>query len=104
MTGEDGRTRVVALRGELDIFTLDEATALIEEAEAAAPPVLVIDLSTLSFVDSSGVRVVLLAEQRAQHAGRTLRVRLGHGPALRVFQALGLTEKLDTGEPDSTVP
>lgn len=106
MNGEDERTRVVVLRGELDISTLDEATALIEAAEADAPPVLVVDLSALTFVDSSGVRLVLLADRRARDARRTLQVRLGHGPALRVFRALGLTEKLDTGgvPSDGTTP
>lgn len=92
---EDERRRVVALHGELDISTLAEATALVESAEATAPPVLVVDLSGLSFVDSSGVRLVLLADRRARDAGRALRVRLGRGPALRVFQALGLEKKLD---------
>lgn len=101
MNGEDERARVVVLRGELDISTLDEATALIEAAETDAPPVLVVDLSALTFVDSSGVRLVLLADQRARDAGRTLQVRLGSGSALRVFRALGLTEKLDTGGPPS---
>ncbi len=84
------------LRGDLDISTLNDATALVEAAEAAAPPLLVIDLSGLTFVDSSGVRLVLLADRRAQEGGRRLRVHLGTGPALRVFRALGLDEKLDT--------
>lgn len=93
---DDGRPAVVTLHGDLDISTLGEATALVEAAEAAAPPVLVIDLSGLAFVDSSGVRLVLLADRRAQEDGRRLRVRLGTGPALRVFRALGLDDKLDT--------
>lgn len=112
MTGADRPTRVVTLHGELDIATLGEATALVEAAEATAPPVLLIDLSALTFVDSSGVRLVLLAEQRARDAGRAVAVRLGRGPALRVFRALGLTEKLDivedplrpTAPPDGAVP
>lgn len=87
---------VVVLHGDLDISTLGDATALVEAAEAAAPPLLVIDLSGLTFVDSSGVRLVLLADRRAQEDGRRLRVRLGTGPALRVFRALGLDGKLDT--------
>jgi anti-anti-sigma factor len=96
---DDGRCRgrqVVVLTGELDIATLAEATARVEAAEAVQPAVLVIDLSELSFVDSSGVRLVLLADRRARDAGRRLAVRLGRGPALRVFHALGIAEKLDT--------
>lgn len=95
-TPEGERPEVVTLRGDLDISTLGDATALVEAAEATSPPVLVIDLSGLSFVDSSGVRLVLLADRRAREDGRRLRIRLGTGPALRVFRALGLDEKLDT--------
>ena len=67
----------------------------IEAAEAGSPPLLVIDLSRLEFVDSSGVRLALLADDRARAAGRRVAVRLGTGHALRVFQALGLLDKLD---------
>lgn len=95
MSDTNGRTSVVTLDGELDIASLDEAAKLIKDAEASSPSVLVIDLSGLTFVDSSGVRLVLLAERRARDGGRSLRVRLGHGSALRVFQALGLVAKLD---------
>ncbi len=98
MTATPGAERpvVVTLHGDLDIATLGDATALVQAAEAAVPPLLVIDLSELAFVDSSGVRLVLLADRRAQEDGRRLRVRLGTGPALRVFRALGLDDKLDT--------
>lgn len=96
MTGPDpDRPEVVVLHGDLDISTLADATAVVAAAEATDPPLLVIDLSELTFVDSSGVRLVLLADRRAQQAGRRLRVHLGTGPALRVFRALGLDDKLD---------
>jgi anti-anti-sigma factor len=89
-----GSTEVV-LAGELDIATLDDAQRRVEEAEAAGPPLLIIDLSGLTFVDSSGVRLALLADDRARAAGRRVAIRLGTGPARRVFQALGLLDKLD---------
>ena len=85
----------VILTGELDIATVDDAEQRIRAAEAASPPLLVVDLSRLEFVDSSGVRLVLLADDRARGAGRRLAVRLGTGHALRVFQALGLMDKVD---------
>lgn len=90
----DGVVRVV-LHGELDICTLPRAGAQVEEAEATGPALLVLDLSELTFVDSTGVRLVLLADGRARAAGRRLAVRLGAGPARRVFQALGLLPMLD---------
>ena len=94
------RSAEVTLEGELDISTLDHAQRRVEAAERIEPEVLVIDLTRLTFVDSSGVRLVLLADDRARAAGRRLGVRLGEGPALRVFQALGLLDKI-TVVPDA---
>jgi anti-sigma B factor antagonist len=88
-------TAEVVLSGELDIATLEDAQRRVIAAEAGEPPMLVLDLSGLTFVDSSGVRLALLADERARAAGRRFAVRLGTGPAMRVFQALGLVGKLD---------
>jgi anti-sigma B factor antagonist len=93
--GSGPATAEVVLTGELDIATVDDAQRQIEAAEATSPALLIIDLSHLEFVDSSGVRLALLAEDRARSAGRRVAVRLGTGHALRVFQALGLVDKVD---------
>ena len=85
----------VVLMGELDIASAEDALRRVAEAERAAPSLLVIDLSTLTFVDSSGVRVVLVADDHARAAGRRLAIRLGRGPALRVFTALGLVDRFE---------
>ncbi len=85
----------VVLTGELDISTFDQAERQVEEAEKSGPTVLVIDLGSLRFVDSTGVRLILLADQRAKEAGRRIAIRLGDGPALRVFAALGLTNRFE---------
>ena len=89
------RTVEVVLEGELDITSAEEALHRVAEAEREEPSLLVIDLSTLTFVDSSGVRVVLVADDRARAAGRRVAIRLGRGPALRVFSALGLVDRFE---------
>jgi anti-anti-sigma factor len=99
-------TAEVVLTGELDIAALDDAQQQVDQAAAAGPALLIIDLSRLTFVDSSGVRLVLMADDRARAAGRRIAVRLGTGPARRVFEALGLLDKLDIvpGKPDDVPP
>ena len=95
---------VLVLHGDLDLGTLTVAQDEVAVAEGQAPPVLVLDLSQLAFVDSSGVRLVLLAQQAAEDANRRLAVRLGQGPTRRVFDTLGITgrlEVLDDGEASS---
>ncbi len=95
---------VLVLHGDLDIDTLPAAQDEVTAAEGEAPPTLVLDLSRLGYVDSSGVRLVLLAQQAADEADRRLAVRLGHGPTRRIFDTLGITERLevlDDGEASS---
>ena len=90
-----GTTAEVALSGELDISTYEDALAQLAAAERSAPELLVVDLAGLRFVDSTGVRLVLSADERAREAGRRLALRLGDGPARRVFGALGLVDRFD---------
>jgi len=96
---------VLVLHGDLDADTLATAREEVAAAEGQTPPVLVLDLSQLAFVDSSGVRLVLLAQQAADDAGHRLAVRLGHGTTRRIFDTLGVTERLevlDDGEASSS--
>ena len=91
---DDGTAEVV-LTGELDITTYEDAEKQVTDAEQAAPALLIIDLAGLQFVDSTGVRLILSADQRAREQGRRLAIRLGDGLARRVFAALGLLDKFD---------
>jgi anti-anti-sigma factor len=59
-----GTTAEVALSGELDISTYEDALAQLAAAERSAPELLVVDLAGLRFVDSTGVRLVLSADER----------------------------------------
>jgi anti-anti-sigma factor len=86
---------VLVLHGELAVDTLSIARAEVTAAEGHAPPVLVLDLSQLEYLDSSGVQLVLLAQHAANEADRRLAVRLGDGPTRNIFDALGITERLD---------
>jgi anti-anti-sigma factor len=85
----------VVLTGELDLATYEPARQRLAEAERRRPEVLVIDLSVLEFVDSTGVRLVLDADRRARAEDRRVAVRLGTGSAQRVFRTLGLLDVLD---------
>jgi len=91
VTGE--RTAEVVLTGELDITTYEDAEKQVTDAEQAAAALLIIDLAGLQFVDSTGVRLILAADERARRAGRRVALRLGDGIARRVFSALGLLDR-----------
>jgi anti-anti-sigma factor len=57
----------------------------VQALEYAQPGLLVIDLTGVSFIDSTGLRVLLTAAERAREQGRRLVVVRPPPPALRVF-------------------
>ncbi len=90
-----GAAARLRLTGDLDLATAEDAERAILEAEEGRPPVLILDLSELDFMDSTGLRVILSAHTRAQDQER--RVVLVKGPSVvqRVFEITRLAERLD---------
>lgn len=63
-SGSDGDAYVVALYGELDLASVDTLRRELERAEASEAARIVVDLSSLRFVDSSGMALLLRTAQR----------------------------------------
>ena len=57
---------LVTLAGELDLAVAGEFEAALSEESLHAAPSVVVDLTGLEFMDSSGLRVLLLASERFQ--------------------------------------
>ncbi|MBX5470292.1 MAG: STAS domain-containing protein [Thermoleophilaceae bacterium] len=83
------------LSGELDVATVRRAEEELARAEEESPPAIVIDLRSLSFMDSTGLRFVVEADRRARAAGRRLAIVQGPAPIRRVFEITRLDESLD---------
>jgi anti-sigma B factor antagonist len=95
-TSEPGAHVIVTLQGELDL----PATAELEpelERLASEPGVdtVALDLRGLEFLDSSGLRLVVVAERRLREAGRRLVLVRGPQPVQRVFEITRMTERLE---------
>jgi anti-sigma B factor antagonist len=90
----DGDEAVVALTGELDLSTAPQVERELEAAEERKPERLVIDLRGVSFLDSTGLRVVLSADGRARKDGRRLEVIPGPPPVHRVFRIALLDRRI----------
>jgi anti-anti-sigma factor len=89
----DGAVRV-SLQGELDLASarrLEEHFATIDEHPPAR---VVVDLSSLAFIDSSGLRVLLLADARAREHHYELVLLAGQEPVQRVFEMTGALDVL----------
>jgi anti-sigma B factor antagonist len=90
----DSATHVM-LRGELDLSTVERVEDELRRVEAEAPATIVLDLSGLTFLDSTGLRTVVTADQRAREAGKRLVVRKGPDTVHRVFTITRLEERLE---------
>lgn len=90
----DGAT-VLELQGEMDISEGDRFQQELFTAEREEPPVLVLDLRGLTFLDSTGLRMVLEADSRARKANRRLAIIPGPEVVHRVFLIAMLDKRLD---------
>lgn len=99
----DGTTRLV-LSGEVDLADYESLSAHIRRLEERRPRVLTLDLRQVDYMDSTGVRWLLEAHERARQAGRRLLVIHSAGQALiRLFALCKLDELLDLVEDPAPV-
>ena len=97
---EGGLTRLV-LRGELDLSTVGKVEEELRRAEASGPELLVLDLAGLTFLDSTGLRLIVTTDQRARENGRRVAVVKGPDAVQRVFAITRLDERLEMLEQGS---
>jgi len=90
----DGLVRIV-LRGELDLSTVKQVEEEIMRAETSSSPLIVLDLGSLSFLDSTGLRLIVAADQRARDQGRRVAIVRGPGSVNRVFTITKLGDRLE---------
>jgi anti-anti-sigma factor len=98
----EGQTRV-ALKGELDIASAPEFEEGLAKVEVSAPGVLVLDLRQVEFIDSTGLRAVIAADERARSAGRRLVIVKGTAAVERVFSVTQLDQRLDIVDDPASV-
>jgi anti-anti-sigma factor len=90
----EGDVHVIALAGELDLATADEVEQEIVRVEATDADSIVVDLSDLRFMDSTGVRILLSADARSRADGSRLALLRGPAAVQRVFELSGISDLL----------
>jgi anti-anti-sigma factor len=81
--------------GELDLATRDSLIEELNRAEASEAKRILLDLTNLTFIDSAGIGVLVLAHQRTEMNGKQLRVVSADGQVREVLRLTGVTEVLD---------
>jgi anti-anti-sigma factor len=89
------REVVVVARGEIDLASSPELQAALRSPEAQAPSV-VLDLREVTFMDSSGLGVIVGQNARAREEGFSFAVAVTEGREVaRILELSGLTAMVD---------
>lgn len=85
---------VLRVTGDLDLETAPRLLVGVEPHVAAADGALIIDLSALQFIDSSGLSALIRINRRVAAAGRELTIIAPAPPVAKVFEITGLDKIL----------
>ena len=88
----EGEARIIELIGELDLDGAPRLEEALREAEASDASSIVVDLGGLEFIDSTGLRLLVMAAERSNEG----RFSLLRGPKQvhRVFEITDLVDRL----------
>ena len=90
-TRREGDRVVVAPTGEIDLATSGQLHAALTEAFGSVEDVD-LDLTDVTFIDSTGLRALLLAHQTAQEKGWMFTVSGANSAAKRLLELTGVAE------------
>jgi anti-sigma B factor antagonist len=85
----DGRT-VVAAAGELDVHTAPALQAELDPRSQQPHAALIVDLTDVGFIDSTGLGVLVTTLKHVREVGGTLDVVVTSTRVLKVFALTGL--------------
>jgi anti-sigma B factor antagonist len=88
---------VVHVVGEIDTLTAPVLRAQLDE-HIPTVPLLVLDLSDVTFLGSAGLAVLVAAKDAADTRGHTLRLVCGSRIVIRALEATGLLTLFDVAD------
>lgn len=83
---------IVAPAGEIDLATVAEVDRQLSELVQAGFADIVLDLRAVTFIDSSGLNLLLDQHRAAQAAGRRFRLAEGSAATRRLLELTGTSD------------
>jgi anti-sigma B factor antagonist len=80
----------LAVSGELDLATAEGFEPLLMETIESTDRTVTVDFANCSFVDSSGVRTLIVAARMLEKSGRTLRITGARAQVRDLFEMIVL--------------
>jgi anti-anti-sigma factor len=90
----EGERVVLRLDGELDLASVPLLESELEGATQDDPATIVLDLRGLEFIDSTGLRAILLLDKRSTERGATLALVRGSPQVQRLMTMTRVDEHL----------
>jgi anti-sigma B factor antagonist len=94
-----GPSLEVRLVGDVDLAAFDTIDTLLATAQSNGTRDVLVDLRPVTFIDSSGIRVLVRAAMRADDLGGRFRLIPGSTQVQRVFQITALENRLRFVDP-----
>jgi anti-sigma B factor antagonist len=85
---------VLHLKGELDLASSPIFERALEDPALADAPLVVLDLDDLKFVDSTGLRIILLAHEGARGRGQEFAITQGSPQVQRLLSITSVAEHM----------
>src|SRR5699024_7089395 len=101
-TRVENRSVIVAVEGELDIATADDLREHIQVAIDDHGPWLILDLSALNFMDSSGLNVIINAYRTVRDTDGALALAALNERVTKVVRLVGLHRQVPVHKTVST--
>ena len=89
-SGRLGGACLVTLAGEVDVYTAPALRSRLVEAADSGCPQLIVDMSAVDFIDSSGLGVLVGILKRVSEQGSTMTIVSDREVVLKVFRITGL--------------
>lgn len=92
---DSGGLRLLRLTGELDLAGVDRFERLLTADGSPGPATVVVDLRRLTFIDSSGLRALIMADQRVREEGGRFVVVRGPDRVNQVLEMTGVSKQIE---------
>lgn len=89
-TEDGGEVLIFKLRGSLDLATTPTVRAALLDGTEKGKRDLIVDLTQLEFLDSTGLGALIGAHRRATENGGSVRLIVNDGPIARLLNITGL--------------
>lgn len=93
-----GAYSVIAVRGEVDLHTAPKVQYAIERAAENDGSAVVVDMSSITFIDSTALSMLARAKRSLEDKGIPLRIAEPSGAVERIFSVTGFRDYFDIFE------